>query len=301
MMRRVYRVETFIEHQDTCNASGGGLGVAAAASSSQQQQGSRHAAAALSRTASSASPSSGCDLVLSPVAWPGQAMASSKANNVAAFHRFDPTPAERRASVHNLELQLMPPRGDGTAHPAVGYLEASPHSPSVALQQRGADDPMRLQLSIGVGGGGATDGNSQASASSAAARRLKEEAWEQLSLAMAEKEAAEEARAQARRQAELAEQELASAQRMRQQAQMELGRAHALRDHAVRQVDATLLQVSCYSCRAKFRARAAPMSSEVASYVSVVTEGGDPDHEVDNDLQLVNADDQPNHGRMDLS
>jgi hypothetical protein len=315
MMRRVYRVETFIEHQDTCNASGGGggrLGVAAAASSSQQQQqGSRHAAAALSRTASSASPSSGGDLVVSRVAWPGPAMASStaKANNVAAsaFHRFDPTPAERRVSVHNLELlQLMPPRGDGAAHPAVvGYFAVpSPHSPSVALPQRGADDPMRLQLSIGVGRGGATDGNSQASASSAAARRLKEEAREQLRLAMAEKAAAEESLAQARRQAELAEQELASARRMRQQARVELGRAHALRDHAVRQVDATLLQVTCYSCRAKFRARAAPMSSEVASYISsvVTTEGGgDHYHEVDNDLQRVNAGDEPNHGRMDLN
>uniref|UniRef100_J3MTP0 C2H2-type domain-containing protein n=1 Tax=Oryza brachyantha TaxID=4533 RepID=J3MTP0_ORYBR len=65
-------------------------------------------------------------------------------------------------------------------------------------------------------------------------------------------------------------------------AQAELSRAHALRDHAIRQVDATQLQITCYSCRHKFRARAAAMSSDVASYVSsVVTEGGDA--EVDND------------------
>jgi hypothetical protein len=307
-MRRVYRVESFIEHQDTCNASrparaeamasspasgGGGLGVAAASSSQQSRQ--VHAPAALSRTASSASPSRGADLVVSPVAWPGPAVASSTAN-AAAFHRFDPpalsspAPLERRPCVHNLELQLMPPHGgsaDGlTAHPALGYC-ASPHS---VVPQRGSDPMMRLQLSIGVGGGAMDDTSSQASASATA--RLKEEAREQLRLAMAEKAAAEEARAQARRQAELAEQELASARRMRQQAQAELGRAHALRDHAVRQVDATLLQVKCYSCRTMFRARAAAMCSEVASYVSsVVTEGGDA--EFDND-------DAP-HGRMDLN
>lgn len=157
---------------------------------------------------------------------------------------------------------------------------------------------MRLQLSIGVGGGAADDGQA-----ASAAARLKEEAREQLRLAMAERAAAEDARAQARRQAELAEHELASARRMRQQAQAELGRAHALRDHAVRQVDATLLQVTCYACRGKFRARAAPammMSSEVASYVSsVVTEGGEAEVGYEDDLHQINADDH--HCRMDLN
>lgn len=88
---------------------------------------------------------------------------------------------------------------------------------------------------------------------------------------------------------ELAEQELATARRMRHQAQVELSRAHALRDHAVRQVNATLLQITCFSCRHKFRAAAAgaplpaAMSSDVAcSYVSsVVTEGGDADEPLD--------------------
>ncbi|RCV31445.1 hypothetical protein SETIT_6G177800v2 [Setaria italica] len=298
------RVESFIEHQDTCNAGrpraetssspasggGGGGGFAAAASTSQQQQRQMHAA--LSRTASSASPSSGGgDLGVSPVAWPGPAMASPTA--AAAFHhRFDPAPLSpptphELPGAHNLELQLMPPRGSC----------ATQHSPAVTNPHLGAD-PMRLQLSIGFGGGARGDDGSEMPA----AARLKEEAREQLRLAMAEKAAADEARAQARRQVELAEQELATARRMRQHAQAELGRAHALRDHAVRQVDATLLQVTCYSCRCKFRARAAgAMSSEVASYVSsVVTEGGDA--EVD-DLhhhhrRQLNANDAPSHARM---
>ncbi|XP_062196081.1 protein indeterminate-domain 16-like [Phragmites australis] len=305
------RVESFIEHQDTCNAArpraetssspaSGGGGAAGASTSQQQRQ--LHAAAALSRTASSASPSSGGDLVASPAAWPGPAMASPTA--AAAYHRFDPAALSPltlsdRAGVHNLELQLMPPRGScaggGAASAAVGRC-ASPHSPD-AVPSLGAD-PMRLQLSIGFGG---PREDNVLAPSAAAATKLKDEAREQLRLAMAEKAAADEAQAHARRLAELAEQELASARRMRQQAQVELGRAHALRDHAVRQVDATLLQVTCYSCRHKFRARAAAMSSEVASYVSsVVTEGGDA--EVDNDEHhQLNADDVPSHARKDIN
>lgn len=347
-MRRFYRVESFIEHQDTCNAgrpraetssspaSGGGGGGAGFGVATSQQQRQMHAAAAaaaaaLSRTASSASPSSGGEFGVSQqqvACWPaGPAMASSTA--AAAFHRFDPalssppTPHERPGGGvhHNLELQLMPPRGSGSG----SYYEgggsiapvrccASPHSPAVHVpHQLGGADPMRLQLSIGFGGGGARDNDdddddsdTSAAAAAAAAARLKEEAREQMRQAMAEKAAADDARAQARRQAELAEQELAAARRMRQQAQAELGRAHALRDHAVRQVDATLLQVTCYSCRCKFRARATgggAMSSEVASYVSsVVTEGGDA--EVDDDpyrhhyRQLNADDDAPSHARM---
>ncbi|XP_052164162.1 zinc finger protein SHOOT GRAVITROPISM 5-like [Oryza glaberrima] len=343
------RVESFIEHQDACSAGrpraaeassspgrGGGVvvGAPAAASSSQQQQQQQLFAvpASLSRTASSASPSS--DLVVSPVAWPatgggGPAMASPRAaapapagGSIAAFHhRFTdpalspPTPCGGRRggchTTHSLELQLMPPRttttcaggslGGTPVATAVGYYaSSSPHSPAAALPSRQpVADAMRLQLSIGFGGA-RDDGNNNSSSSSgevlsASATRLKEAAHEQLRLAMAEKAAADEARAQAKRQAELADQELATARRMRHQAQVELSRAHALRDHAIRQVDATQLQITCYSCRHKFRARAAAMiSSDVASYVSsVVTEGGDA--EVDNDGNLhrrrLNADD----------
>nr|CAB3481280.1 unnamed protein product [Digitaria exilis] len=309
------RVESFIEHQDTCNASrpraetssspasGGaaGFGAAAASTSHHHQQRQMHhatAAAALSRTASSASPSSAGDIAgVSPVAtWPSApAMASSP-----AFHRFDQAAlSSPPPPPHNLELQLMPPRGiyGGGAPPPT-----SVGSPSSTTPRTVTGDPMRLQLSIGFGASG---GDSEMSAA-----RLKEEAREQLRVAMAEKAAADEARAEARRQAEMAEHELASARRMRQQAQAELGRAHALRDHAVRQVDATLLQVTCYSCRCKFRAAAVAggaMSSEVASYVSsVVTEGGDAevvdDYHHHHRRQLNADDDTPSHARtmMDI-
>ncbi|KQJ98591.1 hypothetical protein BRADI_3g37890v3 [Brachypodium distachyon] len=261
-------VESFIEHQDMCDAGGrpprgdttsssagrgGGARAASASTSHRQQQQQLHAAAgaSLSRTASSASPSSGADLVGSPVAWPA------------------PSPT---AHQHNLELQLMPPRG--TAGPIA--RRASP--PAAVIPKPDADaNAMRLELSIGVrfGAGAREDSNSSSEAEdmAAAARALKGEAREQLRLAAMEKAAADETRAEARRHAELAEQELAGARRMREQARAELGRAHAVRDHAVRQLDAALLEITCYGCRGKFRARAATMAAASYDVPSVVTEG----------------------------
>ncbi|KAL6846239.1 hypothetical protein ACP4OV_023687 [Aristida adscensionis] len=297
------RVESFIEHQDACDAGraradvippacggGGGTGVAAACAASRQQA---SAAASLSRTASSTSPSS--DIVISPMAWTGGAAMPSPTAAAHAFHRFDQAPSPRTPpSEHgggrNLELQLMPPSCSGAD--VAAYCPAAPRSPVLSPQGYGGG-AMHLDLSIGVcggGGGGGEDargpfgcaaehGSDQAMV--AAARANEEAAREQLRQAAAEKAAADEARAHARRHAELAEQELASAKRMRRQAQVELSRAHALREHAVRQVNATLLQITCLSCRHKFRARpppaAAAMSPDVAcSYVSsVLTEGGD--------------------------
>jgi hypothetical protein len=158
---------------------------------------------------------------------------------------------------------------------------------------------MQLQLSMGICSSNNRGefkplplrGNEPGSGALASARAT-QETREELRQATAEKAAADETRAQAKRLGELAEQELASAKRMRHQAQVELSRAHAIREHAVRQVNATLLQITCFSCRNKFRAVRPPpaaMPSEVAcSYVSssVLTEGGDA--EVDNvDEHLV--------------
>ncbi|KAK1631304.1 hypothetical protein QYE76_005619 [Lolium multiflorum] len=299
------RVESFIEHQDTCNAGCPQPGPdgsapasgAAAAPSSQQQMQVPPAAVSLSRsrTASSTSPSS--DVVVSTVAWPGAAAMRS-----AAFHgRFDQQvpsprtpPSEARAGGHNLELQLMPPSssssgagGAATPRPAMPPSRyAAPHSPQPPISQRDNAAAMQLQLSIGIRSGGSRGEPKPLPsrgdvADLGIAARATQEAREELRQAMAEKAAADEARAQAKRLGELAEQELASAKRMRHQAQVELSRAHAIREHAVRQVNATLLQITCFSCRNKFRATRplpAAVPSEVAcSYVStsVLTEGGD--------------------------
>ncbi|TVU09758.1 hypothetical protein EJB05_43253, partial [Eragrostis curvula] len=276
------RVESFIEHQDTCNAGrtradlSPACGGVQAAGSLQQAP----AAASLSRTASSTSPSS--DIVMSQGAWPGPAMPSP----TAAFHRFDqvpspqtPPPPERCiGGAHNLELQLMPPSGSGSsagrAAPGATAYCGSPLSP--APTSRGNDAAM-MHLGLSIGSGEFERGGEVLAAE---ARANEEAAREQLLQAMAEKAAADEARAQAKRHAELAEQELASAKRMRRQAQVELSRAHAVREHAVRQVNATLLQITCLSCRQKFRARS-PAAEMVCSYVSSVVTDQGGDAEVD--------------------
>ncbi|CAN6204620.1 unnamed protein product [Urochloa humidicola] len=295
------RVESFIEHQDTCTAGRArpDTSPACGGGGSQQQQ-APPPAMSLSRTASSTSPSS--DIVMSPAAWPGPPMMPMPSPTAAAFHRFDRVPSARTpppehhhqhrggGHAHNLELQLMPPSSSGAG--AAAFC-AAPRSPAAHPSRGDAASAaaMQLQLSIGVGSGEAL-----AVAAARAQREQEEdeeEAREQLRQAAAEKAAADEARAQARRHVELAEQELASAKRMRRQAQVELSRAHALREHAVRQVNATLLQITCLACRHKFRARPPqqPLADAAAcSYVSsVVTEGGDA--EVDEPPPQLDADD----------
>ncbi|KAM1129790.1 hypothetical protein TB2_039461 [Malus domestica] len=89
-------------------------------------------------------------------------------------------------------------------------------------------------------------------ATAAGVLRLKEEAREQLRLAMAEKAYAEEARQQAGRHIELAEKEFANAKRIRQQAQAELDKAHALKEQAIKKVNSTILQITCHACNKQF-------------------------------------------------
>ncbi|XP_020110596.1 protein indeterminate-domain 14-like [Ananas comosus] len=74
--------------------------------------------------------------------------------------------------------------------------------------------------------------------------------------------------------------QLANARRIRHQAQVELSRAIALRDHAVKQINATLLQITCCSCKSRFRAKVASCrpdddNSLAASYVSSAVTGGE--------------------------
>jgi hypothetical protein len=112
------------------------------------------------------------------------------------------------------------------------------------------------------------------------ASRLKEQVIrEQLMMAMAEKIHAEEARQQAKRQIELAEQEFANAKRIRQQAQAELDKAQALKQHAIKQINSTILQITCHACKQKFHARTqADENSLVMSYMSSATTEDEVEH-----------------------
>ncbi|EHA8589812.1 zinc finger protein SHOOT GRAVITROPISM 5 [Cocos nucifera] len=258
-----HRVESFIEHQDACNA-----GRARAELHALQP-------ACLSRTASS--PSRSSDTNFSQAGWSGLPMP----NLATIFLHNDqilPSPrTDDHHRNHHIELQLLPP--SNTKSTSLPSSTSSPTSHEAHAT--------RLQLSIGSGGDRAP-----AEEPGSAAVRLKEEAREQLRLAMAEKALADEARQQAKRQIELAEQEFANAKRIRHQAQMEINRAHALRDHAVKQINSALLQITCYACKQQFQAKPMMASDEnslVASYMSSVVTEGEEENDDQNQQQKISS------------
>ncbi|XP_073295651.1 protein indeterminate-domain 14-like [Primulina huaijiensis] len=217
------RVESFIEHQDACSV--GRL--------RSECHPLHPPLACLSRTASSPSPSNG------------------GATNMNSNCTRQP----------NLELQLLTERNTS----ATFYI---PDHYSTKLDE---DHSTQLQLSIGsseniekneaddrrnVGNRFSPRGSSSASEkpnSAAEAARLTELAQEQLRVAVAEKAYAEEARRQARRQIEMAEQQFANAKRIRQQALGELEKAQVLKEHAMKQVNSIVLQITCNSCKLNFK------------------------------------------------
>ncbi|TKY44855.1 SHOOT GRAVITROPISM 5 protein [Spatholobus suberectus] len=281
------RVESFIEHQDACN-------MGRLRPESQPLQPS----ACLSRTASSPSPSSETNFSTAP--WPTR-MIIPKPTEPPTIFMNNPTTAittaetsSKNNKLHpNLDLQLSTPTNTNTsniANPIDAAISAS------LSPKRGEHEnhSTHLQLSIGssdVSEKNESNRNSSEKSSNSnnekqsnmALLRVQEQAREHLRIAMAEKAYAEEARKQAKRQIELAEQEFTNAKRIRQQAQAELDKAYALKEHAMKQINSTMLQITCHACKLQFQARnAAPdENSLVLSYVSsaITTEGG----EVEND------------------
>ncbi|CDO98632.1 unnamed protein product [Coffea canephora] len=239
------RVESFIEHQDACN-----LGRIRSESHSLQPA----ATACLSRTASSPSPSSDTNVSASP--WP-----VLMAKPVAMDTKFVAPTRDSNKSPHNLELQL---------------LTTSSSSPMdmISVSKKDEDHSALLQLSIGSSD--FNEKNEMESSNSEKpimdASRIKEEAREQLAVAISEKAFAEEARRQAKRQIELAEQEFANAKRIRQQAQAELEKAQALKEQATKQINATIWQITCQTCKEKFNAsRTARAAAHAPHHESALT------------------------------
>lgn len=74
---------------------------------------------------------------------------------------------------------------------------------------------------------------------------------------MAEKKYAEKARQEAKWQIEMAEKEFANAKRIRQQALAEVNKARVLKEEAVKQINSTILEITCYACKQRFQAPAA--------------------------------------------
>ncbi|XP_059304234.1 zinc finger protein SHOOT GRAVITROPISM 5-like [Lycium ferocissimum] len=250
------RVESFIEHQDACS-----MGRLRSESQSLHPP-------CLSRTASSPSPSSDTNLSTAP--WSSTLLKNlSSANN--------PNIILNSKKQHNLELQLL-------------TTTTSSSSPAfdVSVSSKRNEDHSTYNLQLSIGSNESSENANDKRNSDAL--RLKDEATEQLRLAMSEKAYAEEARQQAKRQIELAEQEFANAKRIRQQAQVELDRANALKEHAIKQINSTLSQITCHSCKQKFqstpRVNTVDDNNSLAlSYISSgLTEGH---HEVAKNINLT--------------
>ncbi|KAH9724614.1 zinc finger protein SHOOT GRAVITROPISM 5 [Citrus sinensis] len=256
------RVESFIEHQDAC--SKGHI-------RSEQQGLQQQPAACLSRTASSPSPSS--DTNFSASHWPNLMVPKVPTIDTMFLNRFHQgDKSTRNVKHHNLELQLLT-----TSNP----IDVSDDSP-----KRDHDHNHSTQLQLSIGSSDISEKNelnvtylsstTNGKPAMDIASRLKEQAREQLRLAMAEKACAEEARQAAKRQIELAEQEFANAKRIRQQAQAELDKAQALKEHAIKQINSTILRVTCHACKQQFQSRLPPdENSLVLSYMSSATTEGE--------------------------
>lgn len=292
-------MESFIEHQDACNM--GRLRTEPHQPLQQQPP------ACLSRTTSSPSPSSETNFSTCPN-WPvGLVMA--KPTTTEPTFLMNPTttipttttensPSKNNKLHPNLDLQLS----TNTSNTYTIDVVAASLSPNKRDQDQN-NHSTQLQLSIGSSDHihhkndqsnrnsspkeSSNSSEKHAGAAGMALLRVQELAKEQLRIAMAEKVYAEEARKQAKKQIELAEQELANAKRIRQQAQMELDRAYGLKEHAMKQINTTMLQITCHACKQKFQARTTTSTttpdenSLVLSYVSsaITIEGG----EVEND------------------
>ncbi|KAJ6676484.1 hypothetical protein OIU85_009736 [Salix viminalis] len=82
---------------------------------------------------------------------------------------------------------------------------------------------------------------------------LKWQAAEQIKLAAIEKAYAERVRDLTRREMELAQSEFAKARLMWQRAREEVEKAERMKEKATRQIDSTCMEITCQSCRHRFK------------------------------------------------
>ncbi|CAL0330087.1 unnamed protein product [Lupinus luteus] len=135
---------------------------------------------------------------------------------------------------HNRELDLLPsPRSHAATDSSLLRLRSS-----TTTAETGPS--LDLQLSISVG-------------STAVVEAIKWDAAEQIRLAAMEKAYAERVRELTRREMEMAQSEFSRAREMWEMAKEEVERAERMREMATRQVDSTCMEITCHSCRQRFR------------------------------------------------
>ncbi|KAK6921577.1 hypothetical protein RJ641_012084 [Dillenia turbinata] len=235
------RVESFIEHQDTCNL--------------RRVQPESHFNP-LQPASSCTSPSNDTNFSPSPL----PALTKSKPMEAIFLipnHPNNDSPTNDSQVPHNLQLQLLMPNNP---------LNIEDHA---------------TNLGLSLGSSWENEGEirqESAADTTLEVTRLKEVACEQLKLAMAEKAFAEEARQQAKKHIELAELDYENARRIRQQALQELKMAQSLKEQATKKISSTLLQVTCQACKQLFQTSTLGEDTSVSmSYISYasICEGGE--------------------------
>ncbi|XP_027337623.1 zinc finger protein SHOOT GRAVITROPISM 5 isoform X2 [Abrus precatorius] len=137
----------------------------------------------------------------------------------------------------NRELDLLPPsRSDSS------LLRLRSSS---STSECGGAPSLDLQLSISV--------RPPAVLMCDSVEALKWQAAEQIRLAAMEKAYAERVRELTRREMEMAQSEFARARQMWERAREEVERAERMKERATRQVDSTCMEITCHSCRQRFR------------------------------------------------
>ncbi|RDX87552.1 Protein SHOOT GRAVITROPISM 5 [Mucuna pruriens] len=148
----------------------------------------------------------------------------------------------------------------GVIIPKPSSVTDQPTNPTTAETNKQQYPNLELQLST-------------ATSIAASKNDVEDKAREQLRLAMAEKAFAEEARKQAKRQIQVAELEFNNAKRIRQQALAELDKAYALKDHAIKQINSTMLQITCLACKHHFQSpTTAPPDDNSLFFTYITTE-----------------------------
>lgn len=218
------RVESFIEHQDACH-----MGRVRPESQAALQPG-----VCLSRTTSSPSQSSETNFSATP--WSSLMLHQKQTpmHHSMLFHPTNNNNSPTNSQYNKFELRLL------TTPPNVPN-----NRNNTDLDNDDHDHSTQLNLSIG---------SSEYSESSKESG--KEDTREQMKLAMTEKAYAEKARQEAKWQIEMAEQEFANAKRIRQQALAEVNKARALKDEAIKQINSTILEITCHACKQRFQASA---------------------------------------------
>ncbi|GLT49998.1 hypothetical protein SLA2020_235150 [Shorea laevis] len=149
------------------------------------------------------------------------------------------------------ELQLLPSpfsieSSSGPPESSLKYRSTTAVDelgPSLDLQLSISLEPMQPQQNCVISSSMRAD----------AVEALKWQAAEQIRLAAIEKAYAERVRELTKREMELAQSEFSRARNMWQRVREEVEKAERMKEMATRQIDSTCMEITCQSCRQRFR------------------------------------------------